>query len=110
MSARVRPPQIFAFADCAESCPKYWLTSAAAERAACIEAVPADATGFHRLSLLLQYTSDERLAGARPPRDSLRRASFVHINLPPVLFGGGDRLRGRSLSAAHTRGAASSKE
>ena len=46
---------IFAFADWFDSRPTYWLTSAAADRAARMTAAFAGGTGFQRFSLELQY-------------------------------------------------------
>src|SRR5579862_6179124 len=59
-----RPPKfdsiIFALADWLDSCPRYWLTSAAADRAAFITAALAPGTAFQRLSFELQYMSERR--------------------------------------------------
>src|SRR5579863_10522930 len=54
--------RILALADWLESRPKYGFTSAAADRAACMEAAFAEGTGFQRLSLELQYISLRREA------------------------------------------------
>src|SRR5580700_8006685 len=52
---------IRALADREDSRTKYWLISAAAERAACIEGVLFEGTGFQRFSFALQYIRVGRL-------------------------------------------------
>src|SRR5579862_2414288 len=51
---------ILAFADWLDSCPRYWVTSAAADRAARMIAAFGRGTGFQRFSLELQYISERR--------------------------------------------------